>query len=361
MDKVWLVIDTSQVAAKIDEYIEQGDFASANQLHSNIMSYGEHIKSLIISKMYGDGKLIVQTDVKTVALLSPTQIKNLPILESIIDQNHGDAGVGIGLTLQEAVMAAKKSLTTGQIELYDSQEEVFKAEYLNKANLYDGLKLSPNVFDPKIPTPPDPPTPKNREYDREAIVPSIQDALNAEQQMIQILAEQISGGGLQQQNTPNIPPQLLQALQTQQQPEAQPAEAQNSQEEEKQSDEGSKSHEKLANLLALVDEKMPKFLEMANSNPEAFKKLMNLIHKLLDFAKEKNIQKIEIKNYAEELNKRLKSLPVGSVRGRRIKVIVNGRPVWRSVASGMILDSQGQPISVRSSNAKVGKKDETVS
>jgi GNAT superfamily N-acetyltransferase len=48
--------------------------------------------------------------------------------------------------------------------------------------------------------------------------------------------------------------------------------------------------------------------------------------------------------------------PVGTVLNGKKKVLVDGRPVWRDVRSGLVLDPNGQPVSVRSSNSQAAGK-----
>jgi hypothetical protein len=54
---------------------------------------------------------------------------------------------------------------------------------------------------------------------------------------------------------------------------------------------------------------------------------------------------------SQKLNKSSKlRFPVGTIRNRKKKVIVNGKAVWRSIISGQVRDSQGNAISIKSHN-----------
>jgi hypothetical protein len=127
-------------------------------------------------------------------------------------------------------------------------------------------------------------------------------------------------------------------------------------------DEHDKVSLKLLNFLGQLKEQMPDLMQLHASNPEAFKQVMSLINKMLKLSKHK-IKKSDI-SLAEELEKNFKNLkhakkikqakgtrlPIGTLKGRKIKVMVNDKPVWRQVASGIVSDSKGVPISVKSRN-----------
>jgi len=136
------------------------------------------------------------------------------------------------------------------------------------------------------------------------------------------------------------------------------ADKKDSSSKEDSEDDGDATQDKLSNLLATVQDKMSEYTKLAETNPEAFKRVIALVHKLVDVAKAKNVKKGEVETLADELNKAIKlRLPVGTVKGRRKKVVIDGKEVWRSMASGQVKDSKGEAVSVRSSNAQADAGD----
>jgi hypothetical protein len=84
---------------------------------------------------------------------------------------------------------------------------------------------------------------------------------------------------------------------------------------------------------------------------------MSLVQKLLTLAhkNKKNIAKRETEELTQLFNETLEKrviLPVGTVKNRKKKVLVNGKARWRSMISGQVKDQAGQAISVKSSNAQ---------
>lgn len=135
--------------------------------------------------------------------------------------------------------------------------------------------------------------------------------------------------------------------------EAQP-EPQETQPEE---DEHDKVSLKLISFLGQLREQMPELMQLHQSNPEAFKQVMSLVNKMLKLSKAK-IKKSEL-SLAEELEKNIRkrikrakgtTYPIGTLKGRKIKVKAGDKASWRSVASGIVMDSKGTPISVKSRN-----------
>jgi hypothetical protein len=124
-----------------------------------------------------------------------------------------------------------------------------------------------------------------------------------------------------------------------------------SEEKKPEEDKEDDSNNKIGKLLDNIQQKLPQIMDLKTKDPAAFKQSMSLVHKLLDMAKKDRIKKGEI--LTDELNKALRlKLPPGSVKGRKKKVVINGKAVWRSVASGQVADpTTGQAISVVSHNA----------
>lgn len=95
-------------------------------------------------------------------------------------------------------------------------------------------------------------------------------------------------------------------------------------------------------------------MALHDKNPEAYKAAMALVQKIVLAAKHGQTKKAE--DITEDLEKAIRlRLPVGARKGNKLKVLINGHEVWRSMASGQVKDAQGEPVSVRSSNKEAIK------
>lgn len=363
---VWVVISTDSVIDRIRSLIDSGFFGEAQSLHNRLVSVAEDLNRMLQQR---GGSVRLSTYDRTVLEMSISVAEDLPqILLAYKDFFSDRMSVGIGFDLSEASKAAEKSSVTGDIELYDPND----SEEINKSDRF--LELPPNLFDR---TDPDSPEPEFKPPKAPSFKPVTTDAetfMQAQAAMIQSIIQTISppapqqppqsqqqeAGSKPEKNKPQ-PRDLLEMLHGQQidghAPSDKEEQAQEPKEEPKEKIED-KDHEKFVNLLAIIQDKMPKLMELSDKNPEAFKKILGLFHKVINVAKTKNIQKDEVLILTEELNKAFKHRwPVGTVKGRKKKVIINGKAVWRQMASGQVLDDKGEPISVKSSNFRATKKD----
>ena len=69
--------------------------------------------------------------------------------------------------------------------------------------------------------------------------------------------------------------------------------------------------------------------------------------------KKKETKKSEIDSINAKLDELTKGMkyPIGTRKGRKVKVIIDGKAVWRSMSAGRVQDARGQAISVKSHNA----------
>jgi hypothetical protein len=380
MDNVWMVLDLSLAQAKVEKNIDNGSLDEARLNQVEIQTILDEIDNNLGQR---GGRMFIKSPYKSVAMLPVSLAEQLPdLLESHRLKLAKRLGVGIGMDLYEAAASAKKSMSTGKIELYDPEDQMYKSEWFKSENEYE---LPPNLFDPLSPAPKAKDDTKwESEPEEKAITVDAKTQMEAERQYIEAFKGQIGGDSIKQQMQ-----QMQQQMQQAQQAQAQQAQAQQQdpnllnamqgeqvakkpqtetkQNKEESNDEesaqdtksddkeesGDKSHEKLASLLAIVQDKMPEVMKLADKNPDAFKKVMALFQKLVTMAKSEH-KKIDYTGYEEEITKAIHHLhlPVGSHKGRKQKVIINGKEVWRSMASGRVKDAQGQPISVKSHNAK---------
>jgi hypothetical protein len=221
-------------------------------------------------------------------------------------------------------------------------------------------------------------------------MPDAKTQLEAENQMIQAVVQQIGGQQIQEMQQQmqqaqqpadgGQPRDLMEALHGEQipgretqlnensggNPEGAPPEEEGEEGSEKEGkskeggeegeDEGSSHNDQLGQLLATVKQQIPQLMQLADSNPEAYKQTMNMVHKLLAYAKTakgKSAKKSELFDMTEELNKAIHlKLPVGSRKGKYKKVLLDGKEVWRQVSAGQVTDGKGQPISVKVANTQ---------
>jgi hypothetical protein len=349
----------------IRDAVDGGRFEQARELAYKIKGLSQKLKSTVQEK---GGHLHFFILDRQVLEVPESVAETLPnILSDYTQELH--VFVGMGMTFREAAMACRASKLSGEIEMYDATDPRFEgvSEYFKSENPFE---LPVNLFDVTMP--------ENEEIEPEAgnskgpAIPSIQEALSAEAQLVQAMAQAMQGGAPEQAQAaqqaqprdlrealegqqiqgyqPQQPQQAQAAQQAQQAQPAQPAE-ETAQAAPEEPDTG----ERLNGLLSQVKESLPNIMELHDKNPQAYRAAMNLIQKLVMVAKERNVQKAE--EITEALNKKLElRLPVGFRRGNKRKVLVNGREVWREMSAGMVQDSHGQPISIKEANREAQNK-----
>lgn len=372
MQKVFVMVALEGVSQKISDLIDAGYFAEAKDLDYQIWSFRDKVKSLVAEK---DGRYLISTYEKHVLELPPSVAEHFPLILDGYKKVFGDkVSVGIGLSIQEAKKACDKSNYSGEIELFDPKDPFYHSKsspsLMEESDLF-GSYVNPNVYDSTTVKSPDPAA---GELEIKAPTPvSAQDQLKIETQTLMALIEQLNAPAAQTQQQmeqqmqqqqvqmeKENPRNLKEALSgkrdksapvqekkkepSEEEPKDEPI-GKDAQAEEEDSD---KEKTKIASLLEMLNDKMPKFTELADKNPEAFKKVIALVHKIVDMAK---VKKSEID--AEDLSKNFfLRFPVGTVKNGKKKVIVNGKAYWRSVRAGQVKDKTGQSISVRSHNNK---------
>jgi hypothetical protein len=270
--------------------------------------------------------------------------------------------------------------------MFDPEDEKFDVDMVNKSVDMDDEKfiLPPNVFDPvhpKSPKPEDQPEYKNKQLSYKPGL-NAQQSMQAETMLLQAIMEQLGGGQQAQQQQQQMmqqqqaqaqqPRNLAEALHGEQMPgqegqqaqeggqgqEQNPASAAEGQKDAEPTDDDDKDHQKLGNLLAMFNDKIPQLMGLAETNPDAFKQVLGLVHKVVDMAKKNKTAKSEVIDYTSQLEKAVskltgmpRGLPVGTVHKRKKKIMLDGKAVWRSVISGQVKDAKGNAISVKSSNA----------
>lgn len=398
---VWVMITTDGVSEKISDLIDSGYFAEAQDLDWQLKSVVQKLQSLIGER---GGQIHLSTYSRQVIELPVTLAQELPLILAGYRKVFGMLmAVGMGLDLREASLAAKKSVFSNDIELYDPKDEAYEHIKKNLQIEDDAFNFQPNLYDETHP-----PSPK-ADSSKDSVVKFVpglnaQQSLEAENQLIQATVQQLMGPAqdmqqqMQQQQEQQAqqeqkegggPDSLLEALSGEKKsdkPKTSSKEKDSDKDEdddsddksskkdsesdsdsssdddsdEDDSDESDDTTEKLGTLLQDVENKLPKLMEMHDKNPEAFKKVVTLIHKLVAVAKARKgdeSKKAETMDMTEELNKALHlHYPVGTVKKRKKKVIIDGKAKWRSVASGQVKDEKGNAISVQSHNAKAGEQ-----
>lgn len=396
---VWVVIICDQVTDRLRSFFDKGHLSEANLYTQKIHAFTDKLKKYVAEK---GGTLYVCLPERQILEIPITVAKEVPyFLEGYKEIFGSDkVAIGIGLDFAEAAGAAKKSRQTNNIELYmPNDERITKDENAKSAlgefdeilpidsaelNTDTEFLLPPNLFDPELPPKREKPTPID-EPRKVAVKPDVMKELQAEAQYVSAVTQTMGGDVIaqqqqqlqqmiqQQQQEAQQPRDLREALaggqvdgyepQQQQPQEAPPEEAQ----QEAPPEEGDKSTQKLYELLANVQERIPNLMELHDKNPEAFKQSMGLIQKLLNLARTKKSElKFEEAEKIEDLEKKIKAgihriWPDGTMINRRQKVRIGDKAVWRSVASGLTQDAEGKAISVKHHNDEAdGDQDDTM-
>ena len=391
-NSVWVVISCDAAVDKLRDLIDKGYFAESQSIVYELKAICDKVQKLVEAK---GGSLLLNAYERIVFEVPITVAEEMPNIVEGYKQFFGTKiACGIGLTFTEASSAAKKSTYSNNIELFDPKDPSFhEGSAFYKS--YDDIEynLPPNLFDPKSP-PNDPQAPQLDEY---VGVPSADQQLQAENQMIQAVVAQIGGQQIQQMQQQmqeaqqgaaggggdQGPRDLMEALHGEQIPghekdlneneggnpegatqedENEGGESKESKGSSKEKDEGEEGDEddedhnaKLGQLLATVKQHVPQIMQLADSNPAAYRQAINMVNKLLEYSKKskKKTKKSDLFALTDELNKALKlHLPVGTIRGKKKKVMVDGKEVWRSVSAGQVEDVKGNAISVRVANSQ---------
>lgn len=387
---VWTMIITDGVSDKIRDLIDSGYIQEAQDLDFQLKSITDKMNKLIGER---GGAVKLSTYDRQILELPVTVAEELPLILAGYKQVFGALmSVGMGLDIREAALAAKKSMYTNDIELYDPKDESY-------ADIKKNLQLENELFEvqPNLYAQTQPPSPK-ADSSKDSVgkyVPGLnaQQALEAENQLVQATVQQLMGPAQemqqqmmqqqqqQQSEEEQQPDSLLEALSGEKKsdkPKTESKEKKSKDSDDEDSDKSSddsdesdsgdsdddsdsdESTDKLGKLLSDVQDKMPKLMELHEKNPEAFKKVVALLHKLVGVVKSRKetTNKKEIVDMAEELNKAIKiRYPVGTVKNRKKKVIVDGKARWRGVAAGQVKDNTGNAISVQSHNAQATGKE----
>jgi len=395
---LWVVINASEAQEKLVGYIDSGSLAEAIVFSNALNDLIEKMKKFV--QQYG-GSIPLYLYERIIMQLPSSVVENLPyIIKGYSESLNGKIAVGIGLTMEEASNACKKSKNSGEIELYDPEDKYGETEDFIKndsnSRRFKGVTLPPNIFDPTIPD--------ESQYARQQEVGdikilSIKEALQAEASLVEAMAgpmgldqlkqmqQQQEAAAQQQQQAEQQPRDLLESLNGGQIDGHQPEENEDSTKESENSTsnedsgdveevvqeieeaEQATSDDKIAMQLDKIKTQIPQIMGLAEKDPKAFKQTMDMINKLIQLAhnRSKTTEKSETRNKIESLikdiNMRAKSdrpktngiiYPVGTRLGRYKKVLVDGKQKWREMSSGQVLDDKGTVISVKENNKQAG-------
>lgn len=368
---VFVIISCQGVSDAIRDAVDSAQFSEARSLAYKANALSRKLASQVQEK---GGSLVVFIQERQVLEVPVSVAEDMPsYLEPYVQELPGMIAVGMGLTFGEAVIAMKASLVSGEIEMYDPKDPRFdRSNEYAKADAgqvgEQPFQLPVNMFDVTVPE-------EDAIPNQEGFVnrPGADEELQAQSMLVQALAQVMSGGAQQQQQPQEGPRDLREALEGGQvdgyQPQqedvsgkgskksdkgAEPKDKgskKDSYDEEPEEGEGADVEKRLARILTGVKSSLPQIMALHDKNPDAYKAAMALIQKLATVAKERRVKKAE--EITDELAKAIRlRLPVGSRKGNKRKVIVGGKEVWRSMAAGQVQDPQGQPVSVKSHNAK---------
>lgn len=393
-NSVWIVISCDAAADRVRTLLDRGFFSEAEQLSNSIKSFSSKVSKDAEAK---GGHLYVTLYERIVMEVPLTYAEELPnVIEGFKEVVGAAVAAGLGMTFEEATMAARKSTETGDIELYDPDDAAnTKPDYFKTDP--QQYEIPPNLFD--LTSPPSPAPEPQKPIPREkpaAIKPGIEQEIQLETKYVQAYAQTMGAPSpeeMQQQveaqkaamgQTEGLPPELQAALAGQSEESDEDggdkgskkdskgkksgdkgSKKDSSDEEDEDSEEGdeddSEASDKLADLLLRAKEHIPDIMKLKEKDPKAFDQAIKLIQKLADVTRSrKKVSKAEATSEVEEFNKAFNAAigrgwPVGTRKGNKQKVTVNGKAVWRSMASGRVQDAKGQAISVKSHNAAASK------
>lgn len=396
-NSVWVVISANKAQERLIRLIDAGQLAEAVGRNQALESLVEKTKAFV--QQYG-GYLPIAVFGRIVMQIPSSAAEQIPnIIEGFSDSLGNRIAAGIGMTFDEAAKSARISEASGQIEMFDPQknydddEDDFEKSAINGGRrLSSNVTLPVNLFNPLVPDDSEVKA-KLKPKDDFPKLPSLEESMQSENQLLQMLAMQMGGGQpqpspeqMQQQQQQQVPARnLLEALngapvqgspdETQgEAPQGQEAPAEGeapeqeiAQEVDQAEDEAASFDKKLAGILHNVKNQIPQIMALSDKDPKAFKQTMQLIQKLVQTAhsgKSKSpVEKSEMRQEIEELEKAFKArlsyfkgfnkpehLPLHSRKGKFKKVLVNGKEVWREMSAGQVKDDKGEPISVESSN-----------
>ena len=364
---VWIAMSCSELANKIRELSDKGFFSEVKSLTYQAQAFLDKIASF--AQEHG-GHLHINLPDRQILELDEDSAEELPnIIEGYKAQVSSNIACGLGLSFDEASSAMRVSMQSDEIEMFNPEDERFSGVVYYKSENGSDFILPPNLFDPMTP----PPKYVQPEKPKYVPRPAAQQELQAEGQLVQAIAQSMmppppSPEQMQQQQPPQ---DLREALhggrvpghtpKEEDEKENKPKKKELKESDDKESDdseeESNGTNEKLKDLLSSVNSSLPGILSLHDKNPEAYKQALSLIHKLVQVAHDrKKVSKAEAieqsESITEDLNKAIRlRLPVGTLKDRKKKVLVNGKEVWRSVASGLTMDPAGEAISVKSHNA----------
>lgn len=406
---IFAIVQLEDALDRLERYVDEGDSLNAKKYQYQLESITNKIKNFCQER---GGTLHLSVPNRIVFEVDAVSAEQIPmILESYIDSFEKHIAVGLGMDWQEAASAANKSKETHRLELFEPTGAYVQHVYKSESD----FDLSPEVLaayrkpDVNIYSDPTQPKPLIRENKQPLPqTPTLEESVRLEQENLAITLNSVGGmppapaPAPQPQAQPQMAPQ--DAEQQSQPQQGQPEESQGQPTEDKEQIpedatapdgrkyqlhepepeekeeiepdmvEGENDHnedpqeEKIFEHLRRLKEELPEIMALKAKDPEAFKDAIKLIQMLISAAKQKQDVKKSERRQTEldELAKALvqrarphtktpRGLPVGTTWNRRKKVLINGKQIWRSVASGLTADSTGQPISVKSHNAAANK------
>jgi hypothetical protein len=387
---IWVVISAASVSRELTEAVDSGDIASSVRLSHALNGFIDKLKNFC---QHNGGSLVLGLYERCILNLPVTAAEQIPMLvQEYSSDLKGKLCVGIGMNAHEAAAAAKLSAATDQIEMYDP------AKAKSYQDMMKSISAQPNIFDPQIPDTDDKQKlmpiegneeaktyMKDKKKQQPILSPDAATSSKLNSSLLQTTMKELGFNPqpMQSQSMQAAPPRdLLETLNGSRVPGYNPPNEKEDDQKSKTSsaektmeaqvDDAEKNAEetnqKLARLLAQVRTQIPAIMQLHDKNPAAFKQAMNVVNKLVTLASKRHKVSKNQDDYVDALEKALRRrttgyvaptggrshhvYPVGTRIGRRKKVLVNGKAVWRSVASGQVKDQAGSAVSVISSNAK---------
>jgi hypothetical protein len=383
MAQVWCIVEVKDLDKKLDEAERNSAFDDVHKLAAIGEYVNEKIKSFVIEK---GGAILMQRPETNIFNVSDN---NLEELEYIVYGYEKSLNInlpfGMGLQLNEAKRAVKKSNITHYPEFFH-KDDIFYKEEISR-----DLENLPEKTKKKVQEPVLAPSLEEGEAARQEYINSMAQATmdaatpppaEEPQPQQEPLQEAAMDGENVQQVPGSIPEETLKPIDTENfqatddnanqlvpnqstegaaEEASVDAELSNGMDQAEEKEEP--AYDRLVNLIATIKMHLPEIMKLQTSNPEAFNASMKFINsaiKLTKYAREHGTEKLEkMKIGAAHFQRKFGKLPVGTVKDQKMKIkdASTGRDRWISAKTGILLNDQGEPESVAAHNRNADGKE----
>lgn len=194
-NSIWVVISATESYEKLLDLIDRGHLAEAVGRNQALASMTE--KTVSIVQQYG-GYLPISIMGRIVMQVPFGLAEQLPNIIQGFNESLGEkVAAGIGMTFEEASHAAQDSVVSGEIEMFDPEDQMAKALHVPTRRAEPGIQLPVNLFNPETP---DDEVYKETRHTKDAEIqaPTMEESMQIDGAYIQMMLQQMGGGQPQQ-------------------------------------------------------------------------------------------------------------------------------------------------------------------